>query len=432
MGTWKRYIPEGMKDTLFEECEMKLEIENTLRKIYKYSGFSEITSPTLEFYDVFNSSNQPISQEKMYKLFDSSGRILVLKPDMTTPIARITSTKLKESIYPIKMCYTSNIFRITEDLNGKMSEITQSGIEVIGSKNLKSDAEVIITAIRALLSLGIRNFKIELGQADFFKGLIENIEFDDEEMEKLKRLIENKNYVTLGNFLEDKRCEIGEENINILKKLPQLFGDVEIIDKARQLTKNDKSLKALDNVYKIYRIIDEIGLSSYISIDLGMIQNIDYYTGIIFKAYVDEVGEYILSGGRYDNLIKEFGLDLPATGFAVNVDNIMMTLKRQKIFKPKKEKRVLVYCKENYLKKAYELVNKIQDMKVVCEISLFDDEEKSLQYGVKSNMDEMITFISEEEIRLYKLKDREVKNINLKDFKIEFNWKRGQGGIEED
>lgn len=421
MSTWKRYIPEGMKDTLFEECEVKLNIEKSLRRVYKYSGFSEITSPTLEFYDVFNSNNQPISQEKMYKLFDNSGRILVLRPDMTTPIARITSTKLRESIYPIKLCYNSNIFRINENLNGKMSEITQSGVEIIGTKDLKADAEVIITAIKSLLSLGIKNFKVELGQANFFKGIIENIQFNDEEMEKLKRLIENKNYITLGNFLEEKRGEIEDESIKILESLPQLFGDIGIVDKARKLTKNKRALKALDNVSKIYEIIYEIGLSSYISIDLGMIQNIDYYTGIIFKAYVDEVGEYILSGGRYDNLIREFGLNLPATGFAINVDNIMMTLKRQGTFRFKREKKVLIYYKEGCLRKAYELVNKIQDMKVVCEISLFEDEEKSLDYAKQNKMDEMITLISDEQIRIYRLKSGEVEITNLEELRIRSN-----------
>ncbi|QGU96545.1 ATP phosphoribosyltransferase regulatory subunit [Clostridium bovifaecis] len=421
MSTWKRYIPEGMRDTLFEECEIKLNIEKSLRRIYKYSGFSEITSPTLEFYDVFNSNNQPISQERMYKLFDNSGRILVLRPDMTTPIARVTSTKLKESIYPIKLCYTSNIFRINENLNGKMSEITQSGVEIIGTKDLKADAEVIITAIRSLLSLGIKHFKVELGQANFFKGVIENIEFDGQEMEKLKRLIENKNYITLANFLEEKKDEIENENIKILESLPQLFGDIEVVNKARKITKSEKALEALDNVSKIYKIIDEIGLSSYISIDLGMIQNIDYYTGIIFKAYVDEVGEYILSGGRYDNLIGEFGLDLPATGFAINVDNIMMTLKRQGAFKFEKEKKILIYCKEGCLRKAYELVDKIQDMKIVCEISLFDDEERSLNYAKQSKMDEMITLISGEQIRTYRLKNGVVESIELENLQIGYN-----------
>ncbi len=187
MENWNKYIPEGMKDVLFEESNIKLNIEDQLRKIYKYSGFSEIISPTIEFYDVFNSNIQAIPQEKMYKLFDNLGRILVLRPDMTTPIGRITGTKMKDCTYPLKLCYTANIFRVNEKLNGKRGEITQSGIEIIGTNGIKSDVDSIVTAINALLSLGLKNFKIELGEAGFFQALTENMEIKEENLKKLKR-----------------------------------------------------------------------------------------------------------------------------------------------------------------------------------------------------------------------------------------------------
>ncbi|MCY6371635.1 ATP phosphoribosyltransferase regulatory subunit [Clostridium ganghwense] len=416
MSKWKRYIPEGMKDILFDECSTKLFIEEKLRKIYKFSGFSEIISPTLEFYDVFNSENQPISQEKMYKLFDNTGRILVLRPDMTTPIARITSTKIKDTTYPLKLSYTSNIFRINENLNGKMSEITQSGVEIIGTNNLKADAEIIITAIKSLKELGIKNFKVELGQANFFKALIEEIQINDEEAEKLRRLIENKNYISLGNFLRDKEAYVYKENIDILEKLPQLFGDINIINKARSLTRNCKALEALDNIYDIYKIIEKIGLSSYISIDLGMVQNIDYYTGIIFKAYVDEVGEYILSGGRYDNLIEEFGPKLPATGFAINVDNTMVALKKQGKFKIRAYKKVLIFYRENFLQDAYKLMDIIHSKNMICQLSLYKDEEESLEYARNSEMDKMISIIDEKNIKVFRVDTGEYMIVGFEKF----------------
>ena len=123
MVNLKKYIPEGTRDILFEECSAKIEIENLLRNVYINHGYHEVISPTLEFYDVFNLENQPITQEKMYKLFDNQGRILVLRPDMTTPIGRIAATKINEEIYPIKLCYNSNIFRVNENLNGKLCRI---------------------------------------------------------------------------------------------------------------------------------------------------------------------------------------------------------------------------------------------------------------------------------------------------------------------
>ena len=403
MGKWKRYIPDGMKDILFEECNAKLTIEESLRKSYKQSGFSEIISPTLEFYDVFNLESQPIPQEKMYKLFDNDGRIMVLRPDMTTPIGRIASTKIKQSNYPLRLCYNSNIFRINENLNGKTSEITQSGIEIIGIKNIKADAEAIINAIEALLNLGLKNFKIELGEAKFFKALIEDTEINEEDLEKMRSIIQNKNYVTLSNFLRDKQYGISEDNVEILERLPQLFGDISIIDEARSLTSNQKALEALDNIHNIYKIINEIGLSSYISIDLGMVQNIDYYTGIIFKGYVEEVGDYILSGGRYDNLIKQFGTNLPATGFAINVDNVMDALKKQNTLIIKDTKKILIYYKEEYLKNAYELMNLIRHNDFICELSLFSEESESIEYAKENKIYSMISILGEYKLKIFDL-----------------------------
>lgn len=360
----------------------------------------------------------------MYKLFDSAGRILVLRPDMTTPIGRITSTKLNGSTYPLKLCYTSNIFRISENLNGKMSEVTQSGVEVIGVKNSKTDAQILITAINALLQLGLKNFKIELGQANFFKALTENINLDEEEVEKLRKLIENKNFISLSNFLREKEIDVHEEDIKILEKLPQLFGNIEIIDKARSLTKNPKAIEALDNICEIYSIIEKIGLSSYIAIDLGMVQNLDYYTGVIFKGYADEVGDYILSGGRYDNLIEQFGSSLPATGFAINVDNIMMALMKQNPLNLNKEKRVCIFYKDEFISEAYKLQNTIIDKEFICELSLFDSEEKSLEYCKEAKLDRMISILDKDILKIYNVKSDEIRVINIDEFETFFNKKR--------
>lgn len=416
MAKWRRYIPDGMKDILFDECDARLMIEESLRKVYRYSGFSEIISPTLEFYDVFNSDNQPIPQEKMYKLFDSTGRILVLRPDMTTPIARITSTKIKGCTYPLKLCYTSNIFRINENLNGKISEITQSGVEIIGTKNIKSDSDIIITAINAFLDLGLKNFKIEIGQANFFKALIEDIQMNEEDLEKIRVLIEDKNYITLSNLLREKECNIYKDSINVLERLPQLFGGIEIIYKARKLTKNKKALEALNNIYEIYNVINEIGLSEYIAIDLGMVQNIDYYTGIIFRGYVDDVGDYILSGGRYDNLIQQFGLKLPATGFAINIDNVMMALRRQGSLVTQNSKKILIFYDNKFLRKAYELMNIIREKGLICELSLFEDEEKSLEYAKGNKAVEMISIIDDKNIVIYDISNEEGNLLEIDKF----------------
>ena len=156
-------------------------------------------------------------------------------------------------------------------------------IVIIGIKGIKADAEVIITGIVALLDCGLKDFKVELGQAEFFKAIIEEINLIDEEKEKLRRHIENKNFTALAEVLQDKEDKIDEKNMCILKELPKLFGDIKILDRAAELTDNAKALEALESIRKVYNIIESAGLSEYLAIDLGMVQNLNYYTGIIFR-----------------------------------------------------------------------------------------------------------------------------------------------------
>lgn len=391
MVNWKRYIPEGTKDTLFEECAKKVELEDILRKTYIDSGFLEVVSPTLEFYDVFSGENATLPQEKMYKLFDNQGRILVLRPDMTTPIARIAATKLKDSYYPLRLCYTSNVYRVNESLNGKNSEITQSGIEIIGVKSLKADAEAIITGICALIKCGLKDFKIELGQAEFFKAIIEEVNLEDEEKERLRKNIENKNFTALSEFLENKKDVIKKNTLYMLKELPRLFGNIEILDRVEKLTDNPKALKAIESIKKVHEIIESAGFGEYLSVDLGMVQHLDYYTGIIFRGYTHGVGGNIISGGRYDNLICQFGEDKSATGFALDVDSIIRALENIEQSKAKRREKVLIYYKEGYFREAYKKAQELRENNIIAEMSLLDSQEEAMEYAKKKGMDRVIT-----------------------------------------
>lgn len=390
MINWRRYIPEGTRDILFQECSGKIDLENILRKVYIDSGFLEVISPTLEFYDVFSGENATLPQEKMYKLFDNQGRIVVLRADMTTPIARIAATKLKDIAHPLKLCYTSNVYRLNESLNGKNSEFTQSGIEIIGVKGIKADVEVILTGIEALLECGLKDFKVELGQAEFFKAIMEEINLIDEEKEKLRRYIEDKNFTALSELLQDKGDKIEEKNLRILKELPGLFGDIKILDKAAELTDNIKALKALESIRTVYNIIKSTGLSQYLSIDLGMVQNLNYYTGIIFRGYAHGVGASILSGGRYDNLSAQFGEEQPATGLAIDVDSIMIALQNCETRRVEEREKVLICYKEEDFKEAYNKAVEFRKNNIVAELSLMDSEEEAAKYAKKKGINRVI------------------------------------------
>lgn len=374
MGKWKNYIPEGSKDILFSQCTRKNNIINKFRELFLSVGYEEVQTPTLEYYDVFDFENQPINQEKMYKFFDSKGRILVLRPDFTIPIARVFSNKIKTS--PTKLCYSGEIFRANEVHYGKNNEITQSGVEILGISNYKAEVEAIKTAIEALKEIGINDFKIEIGQSNFYKSIIEGLSLEENELEELRELIENKNIGTLAGFLKSKSDRLNQEEIGLLKKLPQLFGGIEILDLAQNLTKNDKAQNALNNIKSIYEALDTIGYSKYLNIDLGMIQNFDYYTGVIFKGYVNELGEEILSGGRYDNLISEFGEKTPAVGLGINVDNILSVLKEESAID---NKYYIQYDASGY-GKANALSKELKSQGNIVQLSLFDSLEEAMDY----------------------------------------------------
>lgn len=414
MTNWKRYIPEGTKDLLFEECSKKTNTINMLRSVYLKSGFQEVSTPTLEFYDVFHLDNLSIEQEKMYKLFDNTGRILVLRPDMTTPIARIAATKLKEATYPIRICYSGNIFMMNESWGGKFSEITQSGIEILGSDSLMADSEVIITAIKSLLSIGIKDFEIELGQAEFFKSLVEDIVFEEEEVEMLRKLVENKNFARLKEFVEENEDKLGK-NAEALKNLPELFGGIEVLERAKNLTDNKNALLAIENIANIYEKLDIIGLSKFVSIDLGMVQHINYYTGMTFRAYSRKVGTDILSGGRYDNLISQFGENIPATGFGINIDNIMCALQDDSMGNNFQKKYFISY-EEQYINTAYNLANKLRDCGYYAEMSLFNEKENSINYCRNKKINILVSINCEDKFEFIDIDNGNSSIVNALDF----------------
>ena len=416
MNNWKRHIPEGSRDILFQDCSNKIEIINILRTLYLDSGFSEVISPTLEFYDVFQGDTITIEQEKMYKLFDNAGRILVLRPDMTMPIGRIVATKLHDSLYPLRICYSGNIFRKNEDWEGKVSETTQSGIEVIGSESQKADAEVIITAIQALVAIGVKNFQLEIGQAEFFKGLVEDIELPEGEMESLRWLVENKNFGALREFIEEKEAILGSKHLEALKKLPELFGGIEILNKAKMLTKNKRAQAAIDAIEKIYERIQSVGLGSYISIDLGMVQHIDYYTGITFRGYSSKVGTTIISGGRYDNLIAKFGRAMPAVGFGIDVDNILCVLEKQGDANEECREKFLIHYENSQIASVCKFAARVREKGFVAELSLFDEKEKELCYAEQKKINKIINILENEKVQIVDIKTKESLNYDVEKF----------------
>ncbi len=410
MLKWKLHTPEGVQDILEEECIIKREIERRIGNIFQSYSYYEIQSPSFEFYDVFAGESGLIEQETMYKFFDHQGRILALRPDITTSIARIIATKCKGMVSPRRLCYIGNTFRYDEPYQGaKLREFTQAGIELIGVNTPAADAEVIAVTINALLASGLDEFQIEIGQVDFFKGLMEQTGLDEHDIEKMRVLIDAKDSLGIKELVQSYGLE--KELQELILNIPTLFGSIEIIDQVEKKTLNNCSLKALQNLRQIYNILVDYDLEQYISIDLGMVKSINYYTGTIFKGFTHGLGFPVCSGGRYDGLINEFGENIPAMGVAIGINRLMSALDRQKVsFKTWKVDSVITYVSGGR-KRAFAIADELRRQGLIIEMYLSEcDHAEVLKYAKQRGIDGIIIVFDDENIELHNLlTDEKVK-----------------------
>lgn len=323
------HTPEGVRDIYHEECAKKRKVEEKIQKVLKLYGYSDIETPTFEFFDIFNRERGSVKSREMFKFFDRDNNTLVLRPDMTPAIARCVAKYFMEEQVTLRLCYLERTFINNTSYQGRLKEVTQTGAELIGDDSSGSDAEMIAMVIDSLKAAGLTEFQVELGQVEFFRGLVEEAGMDDDIQEQLRKLIENKNYFGIEELIHAQSMD--EELKQVFFMLPRLFGSLDQIQLAKTLTSNKRALLAIDRLEKVHRILEVYGLSEYVSYDLGMLSQYQYYTGIIFKAYTYGTGDYIVTGGRYDKLLVQFGKDTPAVGFAIVVDQLMLALSRQKI-----------------------------------------------------------------------------------------------------
>ncbi len=382
MSYWKTHIPLGVQDFLPDEHYNKLNIEAVARDIFSSWGYLEVGPPSLEYFDVFYEGKLSIEQEKMFKFCEPGNRILVLRPDFTMPIARIVATKLKDEMLPIRLSYIGNVYRYEEFQSGKQREIAQAGIELMGVKGAEADAEVIAIAIETIKSLGLSGFQIDIGQVEFYKGLIKECGLNEEQSDKLTKLIDNKNMLALEFFLNG--LNVAEELKRPFMKLPLLYGDINMLEEARNIANNPQSERAIDNLYAVYEILEDYGLSNHITFDLGMVHSINYYTGIIFRGITHDIGYPICGGGRYDNLVSEFGYDIPSTGFALGIKRLLIALERQSKLLAKPNIDILVVFDEDSRKEGYAYIQKLRNKGKSVEQFLLDADLKDIKEYAKS------------------------------------------------
>lgn len=351
------HTPDGVRDIYGKEYSKKLVIEEKLRKKLISFGYEDIQTPTFEYFDVFSKEIGTTPSRDLYKFFDKEGDTLVLRPDFTPSIARCAAKYFMEKAVPIRFCYIGNTFSNTSNLQGKLKEITQLGAELLGDNSVEADAEMINLVIESLLNCGLKKFQVSIGQVEYFKGLCEEAGLNEETELQLKEYISAKNDYAARDLLA--QLHVPSEIIEFMLNTTNVLGDIAKLKDTRKALHNERSKKAIERLERLYEVLTLYGTEEYVSFDLGMLSKYRYYTGIIFKAYTNGVGDAIVKGGRYDTLLQYFGKNAPAVGFAVVVDDLLEAITQQKIELPlPEEKKILYYSDTNYrnvLKKAQEL-----------------------------------------------------------------------------
>ncbi len=315
----KRYLtmsPEGTRDYLFEESRARTHVEQTLANVFSSRAFCRVVTPTLEYFDLFSADCVGFSAEEVYKLVDRKGRILALRADSTAPIARLTATKLRDEALPIRLYYSQPVFKVSPQHSAQYDEVMQCGVELIGAPAQNSDLEILALAASTLRSFSAK-FRLEIGHIGFFQAVMDDFPIDGETKEEIRRLAERKDFAVLYERLRDYRAYPAYE---VLTQLPRLFGGAEVLERARGLITSERGRAVLDYISGVYAALQQIHPDDDVMIDLGLVHRNDYYTGILVRGYIENMGEAVLSGGRYDTLLANFGAPLEAIGFGVNVD----------------------------------------------------------------------------------------------------------------
>ena len=366
------HTPEGVRDIYGAEYEKKRKVEKLLHRTFLQFGYQDIQTPSFEFFDVFGKEIGTTASKDLYKFFDKEGNTLALRPDFTPSMARCAAKYFMEETLPVRFTYHGNAFVNTSNLQGKLKETTQMGVELFNDDSVLADAEMIALAVEACRAAGLKEFQISVGNIEFFKGICEEIGLSEEDELALREYISAKNYFGAEEFLIS--VGVKREQAQVALKAADGFGSADFLQEAKALVSNIRSLDAIDRLQSLYEALEVYGVTKYISFDLSMVIKYHYYTGVIFKGYTYGVGDAFLTGGRYDKLLSYFGKDAPAIGFMITIDELMIALESQKLAVAKDADIVLLLYKKDCCKQAIQTAAAMRAQGQKVELMLKSEE----------------------------------------------------------
>lgn len=347
------HTPDGVRDIYDSEYKRKRKVMSELHHVLELYSYRDIQTPTFEYFDIFSKEKGSAPSNEMFKFFDRDNNTLVLRPDITPSIARCVAKYYETEDLPIRLCYEGNTFTNKISHQGKLCEVTQVGGELVNDDSSAADAEILATVVDCIQASGLEEFQVEVGEVDFFKGVIEEAGLSVEEESHIRAYIQNKNFFGLQEYV--KQLDISEHLKRVLVSFEHLFGGVDMLEQAQKLVQNRRSLEALDRLQKVYQALAFYHCEEHISFDLSMLSDFKYYTGILFKGYTYGTGAAIVRGGRYNALLRQYGKEAPAIGFAFVIDELMNAISRQKIEVVIEEQDIVILYQRDCQQKAVEL-----------------------------------------------------------------------------
>jgi len=314
-------IPRGVQCYFGEEVNRRRRVEAILAAIARNWGFHEIILPFFDYLEDFVYGLGSQLGDRVYRFLDKDGSLLALRPDLTTLVAKTVATRMTDHPIPVQLFYSGEVFRQERAGAGKQKEFYQIGLESMGISDIWADIEIILIAIDCLLHLGVEEFKIALGNVGLFNGIVSGLDVSHEKLQALRDAVDHRDSSRLETEVADLR--LSDEKKSFLVELPQLTGGREVVERAIVSVRNPRSRRSLRELSEIHSVVESLGLERFLTLDLGEVRGLDYYTGMVFKIYSSSGGFELGGGGRYDDLLAKFGWNLPSVGFSFTLDHVL-------------------------------------------------------------------------------------------------------------
>ncbi|HVA36628.1 MAG TPA: ATP phosphoribosyltransferase regulatory subunit [Candidatus Dormibacteraeota bacterium] len=318
-------LPAGTRDWLPGEFAAKRSLEAALRGVFVRFGYQEAATPGFERVDVIEAGLGKALAEESFRFSDRRGTNLALRPEMTTPIARLVSTRLRGAPMPLRLCYVAPVYRYEEPQEGRMREFTQAGVELIGNASVEADVEIMLSALEALDAAGLPDARIDVNHVAIVEAVLREVGLSPDEEHQVKGLLGRRNLVALRAFC----ARHGGPKVQVLPELALLRGGVEVLDRLLRHVPHPRVDGGIARLRAILSRAESLSMGHRISIDFALLRDFEYYTGLVFEAYVPELGFSLLGGGRYDGLLGNFGFPAPAVGWTSGVERLLIALERR-------------------------------------------------------------------------------------------------------